>query len=238
MFRFLQQNIKNRFRNRLSYKTLSSRYFTSDITDHNFANGTNAAYIDAMYHEWNNDPSSVHKSWDIYFRSGSYVSPPTLTSDLSSNKSTSNYQAPNISSSTINQGNNEGARLVQMIRSHQVRGHLLAKLDPLNLPLKEEQLNRRNALTKSLHLESYGFNENDLNKNVNIAGLDLDINNGGLLSNNQLNIGEVYDILQQTYLGSIGYEYMHIPDVDQCQWLRDRIEKVSKPIEKNSNKNI
>ncbi|KAF8680807.1 hypothetical protein HU200_045544 [Digitaria exilis] len=30
--------------------------------------------------------------------------------------------------------------------------------------------------------------------------------------------------LQQAYCGPIGYEYMHIPDRDKCNWLREKIE--------------
>lgn len=30
--------------------------------------------------------------------------------------------------------------------------------------------------------------------------------------------------LEQAYCGTIGYEYMHIPDRDKCNWLRDQIE--------------
>lgn len=30
--------------------------------------------------------------------------------------------------------------------------------------------------------------------------------------------------LEQAYCGTIGYEYMHIPDRDKCNWIRDQIE--------------
>ena len=29
---------------------------------------------------------------------------------------------------------------------------------------------------------------------------------------------------RQTYCGTVGYEYMHIPDRDRCNWLREKIE--------------
>ena len=34
--------------------------------------------IEEVYEAWMQNPASVHKSWDIYFRTGSYQSPPTL----------------------------------------------------------------------------------------------------------------------------------------------------------------
>ena len=42
----------------------SSRMFS---TKDNFMSGTNANYIDYMYSQWQQDPSSVHASWNAYF---------------------------------------------------------------------------------------------------------------------------------------------------------------------------
>lgn len=43
-----------------------------------FLNGTNSAYVDAMYRAWRTDPNSIHKSWDTFFKTGSYTPPPTI----------------------------------------------------------------------------------------------------------------------------------------------------------------
>lgn len=32
--------------------------------------------------------------------------------------------------------------------------------------------------------------------------------------------------LRETYCDSVGYEYMHIPENDRCNWIRERIETV------------
>ena len=39
---------------------------------------------------------------------------------------------------------------------------------------------------------------------------------------------EITTRLREAYCGSIGYEYMHIPDRDRCNWLRERIETPNK----------
>ena len=36
-------------------------------TPDNFLSGANANYIDHMYAQWKEDPSSVHASWNAYF---------------------------------------------------------------------------------------------------------------------------------------------------------------------------
>jgi 2-oxoglutarate dehydrogenase E1 component len=35
---------------------------------------------------------------------------------------------------------------------------------------------------------------------------------------------EIRDVYEEAYCGKIGVEYMHIPDREQCNWIRDKIE--------------
>ena len=60
---------------------VASRIFSSNNNE-TFLNGANANYIDYMYSQWQQDPSSVHSSWNAYFRTqengGSFELPPTL----------------------------------------------------------------------------------------------------------------------------------------------------------------
>ena len=46
----------------------------------NFLSGANANYIDYMYAQWQQDPASVHASWNAYFSGDgeSFSTPPTL----------------------------------------------------------------------------------------------------------------------------------------------------------------
>ena len=56
----------------------STRHFAQ--SQDNFLSGANANYIDYMYAQWQQDPSSVHASWNAYFSSDgeSFSTPPTL----------------------------------------------------------------------------------------------------------------------------------------------------------------
>lgn len=54
---------------------IAVRNFT---TNDNFMSGSNANYIDYMYDCWKSDPKSVNASWNAYFASGTFESPPTL----------------------------------------------------------------------------------------------------------------------------------------------------------------
>ena len=57
-------------------QTMPTRGFSAD----NFLSGANANYIDYMYAQWQEDPSSVHASWNAHFAGGdaSFSTPPTL----------------------------------------------------------------------------------------------------------------------------------------------------------------
>merc|ERR1719355_29677 len=53
-----------------------------------FVNGTNANYVEQMYLSWMDDPSSVHASWNAYFKQveqgaapgSAFQAPPALAS--------------------------------------------------------------------------------------------------------------------------------------------------------------
>lgn len=41
-----------------------------------FLNGSSSVYVEEMFNAWTKDPSSVHKSWDVFFRGASSGLPP------------------------------------------------------------------------------------------------------------------------------------------------------------------
>jgi 2-oxoglutarate dehydrogenase E1 component len=92
------------------------------LGDESFLRGTSSAYIDEMYRSWRNDPNSVHKSWDAYFKTGAFTTAPSTSraSDLT-------HEVSSLP------GDNSVLKVVQMVRAYQVRGHLLADIDPLRL---------------------------------------------------------------------------------------------------------
>merc|ERR1712180_464843 len=51
-----------------------------------FLSGSSGSYVEDMYEAWAHDPSSVHASWDAYFRGGAYQAPPTLGSSTKANE--------------------------------------------------------------------------------------------------------------------------------------------------------
>ncbi|NDH70084.1 MAG: 2-oxoglutarate dehydrogenase E1 component, partial [Proteobacteria bacterium] len=89
-----------------------------------------------------------------------------------------------------------------------LRGHLLAKLDPLGL--------KKTEYLEELHPEYYGFKKSDYKREIFLN----DVTN-----KKYSNISEILTFLNKTYCGSIGYEYMHISNPEERIWLRRRIEE-------------
>lgn len=163
----------------------------------NFLDGTSSVYLEELQRAWEVDPQSVDESWDNFFR------------NFVGQASTS----PGISGQTIQ----ESMRLLLLVRAYQVNGHMKAKLDPLGLEEREIPLDLDPAL--------YGFTEADLDREFFLGVWRM----SGFLSENRpvQTLRSILNRLEQAYCGTIGYEYMHIPDRDKCNWLREKIETVT-----------
>jgi len=125
-----------------------------------------------------------------------------------------------------------------LVRAYQVRGHHVAELDPLDILDADLQ----DFHPPELELSHYGFTERDLDKQITLGP--------GILPHfatedrKTMSLGEIIKTLKRIYCrfsfsrlrclferelgGAVGIQYVHIPDKDQCDWIRERIE-VPKP---------
>ena len=103
----------------------------------------------------------------------------------------------------------DSIRALMLIRSYRVRGHLMARLDPLGL--------HGTAHHPELDPTSYGFTEADFDRPIfidHVLGLET------------ATLKEIVTRVRETYCGSIGVEFMHIQEPDQKAWIQERIEAV------------
>jgi 2-oxoglutarate dehydrogenase E1 component len=101
----------------------------------------------------------------------------------------------------------DSIRAMMLIRTYRVRGHLAADLDPLGLTRREVPAD----LTPTFH----GFDADDLDRPIWLCGV---------LGFEQATVREIVRVLQRNYCGHIGFEYMHINDVDERRFIQERIE--------------
>ena len=150
-----------------------------------FLNKSNSAFIERMYLKFVNKDADLPDSWKDYFEgigeelniiakeiNGPSWGPKKNTIDIdelqkkidqedqNSNDDVVNVKGENVISSRSNE---DSIKAVSMIRSYRQRGHLIAKLDPLEL-IESDYLDE-------LHPESFGFKKNDYQKSIYLGGV-------------------------------------------------------------------
>ncbi|MBN9448565.1 MAG: 2-oxoglutarate dehydrogenase E1 component, partial [Bosea sp.] len=118
-----------------------------------------------------------------------------------------------LSASDVQQATRDSVRAIMLIRAYRMRGHLHAQLDPLGIEGIKD--------IEELSPAAFGFTEADLDRKIfidNVLGLEF------------ATIREMTAILQRTYCGTVGVEFMHISDPEQKAWLQERIEGPDKEI--------
>ncbi|XP_030747963.1 2-oxoglutarate dehydrogenase-like, mitochondrial isoform X2 [Sitophilus oryzae] len=189
-----------------------------------FLNGNSCQYLEDIYNAWLKDPSSVHASWNAFFQDGTYQRQmvPTVQSKERQLVSVHNIMpipGVDVSTNTIE----EHLTVQSIIRSYQVRGHLVASINPLY------DMFDINDKTTSF-TEKFGKNPPEViryhkidNSMLNTSyQLPQSTRIGG--QERSLPLNQIIKRLELAYCRHIGIEYMHINDVEQCNWIRENFE--------------
>ena len=177
-----------------------------------FLQGANAAYLEQLYASYQKAPNSVGPEWQAFFASlrddkddvlfqarGPSWKPNGSAAMVVAPAAVTKEQALAAAQDTL------AART--LIRNYRTRGHLISKLDPLELTTRKEH--------PELRPRTYGFTKADYDRPIYLGGA-LGLQFGTLC--------EVLAILKRVYGQHIGAEYMHISDPEQRQWIQDRLE--------------
>src|SRR4051794_17959014 len=115
--------------------------------------------------------------------------------------------ASGASPDEIRRAAEDSIRAMMLIRTYRVRGHLAANLDPLGLTRRDVPAD----LTPTFH----GFDADEIDRPIWLCGV---------LGFEQATVREIVGVLQRNYCGHVGFEYMHINDVDERRFIQERIE--------------
>ena len=194
-----------------------------------FLAGNNSEFINEFYADYISDPNSLPESWRKFFEGLSddeklvyeNLKGPSWSPEKKNKRPKLLFQEKNkngntlerIESKSIKQASKDSVRAIMLIRAYRIRGHLIAKLDPLSIQKHEEHL--------ELKPESYGFTKNDYNRKIFLDGV---------LGLQYADLNQILKILKKTYCSNIGYEFMHMGDPDEKAWIRDRVEGPEKDI--------
>jgi len=196
-----------------------------------FLAGNNSAFIEEYYSDYLNNPSKLPEGWKEFFdglKENEEIISKTLKGpswapnkkikndnlgleDLFNEDSLEDSRTTNLPLTQDSAKNS--IRAIMLIRAYRIRGHLTANLDPLGLMTREEH--------PELKPETYGFTKSDFNKKIFLDGV---------LGLQEATLSEIKTILKKTYSGNIGYEFMHMGDPDEKNWIRNRIEGPEKEV--------
>ncbi len=175
-------------------------------------------FIEALYAAYRRDAASVAADWRAYFARLDAELGPGPADSAPHFARQSLFAAP--VGAAAPGGEAEAAialqsRVEQIIRAYRVRGHLIGRFDPLDLPRPPHP---------ELEPSYYGLGDEHLD--LRFAAGSLAGEAGGTLS-----LREILERLRETYSRSIGVQYMHIDDVVSKAWLYSRMETSRNRIE-------
>jgi len=178
-----------------------------------FLQGANATYLAELHARYEENPASLDPEWQAFFASLGDNKDDILAArgpSWAPSRGGAALAAPPPGSLTEQQAlaaarDTLAARM--LIRNYRTRGHLAAKLDPLDLVTRREH--------PELKPKTYGFTKADYDRPIYI---------GGVFGLEFATLREILGILKHTYAGHIGVEFMHISDPEQRAWIQDRIE--------------
>ncbi|XP_061396186.1 2-oxoglutarate dehydrogenase complex component E1-like isoform X3 [Musca vetustissima] len=190
-----------------------------------FANGTTASYVEEMYNAWLRDPSSVHTSWDAYFRNNSYCGPPNLApQQYNTLPATAFAGMAGVGAAPDSKTIDDHLAVQAIIRSYQARGHLASELDPLGI-LTVEKIQAKGGLKRRANEDvlrqhsEFLFGEQDMERQFKLPSTTFI---GG--DEKQLPLREILNRLENVYCNKIGVEFMFINSLEQCNWIRKQFE--------------
>ncbi|XP_036766185.1 2-oxoglutarate dehydrogenase complex component E1 isoform X1 [Manis pentadactyla] len=236
------QTVKALSHSRAAMRTFGQAHcYAAPVAAEPFLSGTSSNYVEEMYSAWLDNPKSVHKSWDIFFRNTNAGAPPGTA-----------YQSP----LPLGPGFLSAAAQVQplveaqpnvdklvedhlavqsLIRAYQIRGHHVAQLDPLGIldadldsSVPADIISSTDKLDLAVFKDRlrmltvggfYGLDESDLDK---VFHLPTTTFIGGQES--ALPLRDIIRRLEMAYCQHIGVEFMFINDLEQCQWIRQKFE--------------
>ncbi len=176
--------------------------------------GGNAAFIEGLYEDFLQDPSSVSEEWrqkfeDLLQESANEV-PDISHRPVRANFARLAREKPGAVKATERlspaAAEKQGS-VLRLINAYRVRGHQNADLDPLHL----RDPKNLSELDPAFH-------------RLSDADLDTIFNTGSLYAPDRMLLREIIDFVKEVYTHHIGFEYMHITATEEKRWLQKRIE--------------
>ncbi|MBN8726752.1 MAG: 2-oxoglutarate dehydrogenase E1 component [Xanthomonadales bacterium] len=188
--------------------------------------GGNAVFIESLYERWLDDPAAVAPEWRDAFaalkgREAGDVAHGAAIARIEAAQRDGG-RGGNAQATVEGAPSQKQAAVLKLVTAYRSRGHLAAALDPLDMvnTFPESELEALGLMPRpaapDLDPMFHGLEQ---------ADLGTEFSTGSLGGPQHQKLGELVDRLRATYAGSIGAEFMHIPDVEQRQWVHEQLER-------------
>ena len=176
--------------------------------------GGNAPFVEELYENYLNDPSSVPGQWRDYFDRLAQL-PSSVARDVphlpvvqafAEQAKKGGYRA--IAVAPVD--DRKQVSVLQMINAYRRLGTRWASLDPLKRETRPK--------LKQLDPAFYGLSDADVNTPFNAGSFRA--------VPERASFRQILDALKETYCGSIGVEYMYMTSVTQRRWVQARFEPI------------
>ena len=187
----------------------------SSFIESSSIHGANAPYVEGYYEQFLDDPESVDPSWRAYFR---LIQDQNAPREIAHSDVVARFEKLARSPRRVAAAEagfdakaaEKQAGVLRLINYYRVRGHQLARLDPLGLA----PMDPINDLDPGYH----GLGPEDM---------DTVFNTGTMATADRLPLKEIIKILKCVYTDTIGAEYMYITETAQKRWIQKRLETVA-----------
>lgn len=189
-------------------ESYDSRYQSSPF-------GANAPYLEPLYEQYLQDPRSLAPEWQAFFRDFEQASPGPR--DVPHQPIIDGLKVrarqPRVAAVAAPAGGltpamvDKQAAVMRLIGAYRSRGHLAARLDPLGLQPPAQLPDHDPA--------NYGLTD---------ADLDTQFSTTTLTGPDRMPLRDILAMLRETYCGSLGFEFRHVTNTAERDWLKDRVE--------------
>ena len=169
----------------------------------------NSAWLEEWYELWLRDPQAVPEAWRDYFSSqggnGQETAHSKVRNELREQANSDHLVRETLARSRLERLQMRVARLVE---AHRLWGHQAATIDPLG--------RIGGTLPAALDPSDYGIAEADLDSAFKV--------DTPLCGGEAVPLKIMLERLRSVYCGSIGYELVHIDDLERRHYMRNAVE--------------
>ncbi len=176
--------------------------------------GANAAYVEALYEAYLDEPGSVPPEWRSYFRSlgaePSEIAHGPIVKSIGERLRHDGAGRTEAPASADAPASEKQAAVSRLIQVYSLRGHQIADLDPLGL--------WERPTPAVLSFDYLGLDESDLSREFFA---------GGLAGTGQarMKLQDILALLKRIYCGRLAAEFAHISRARERLWVRERFEE-------------